>query len=145
MRDYNKEEQAMIEAYKGSVTQCNTHYAKDNKQATSKQGYGVSMTTAYTPIQVEGNEDVSCKDYDINIEYRSYGYEYAIKLADIALYRLLMKQDEKYQCTLKRFKKHIKRKARASANKDNISKNGTTKRKAYKKRERVVLPSSLNK
>jgi len=136
-------EAKMINEYLGTnnATKCATDYARDNKQATSKQGYGESMTTAFTPVTIECDEDTPIKDYDITISYVSIGWSNAMLLADKALYRKLMKQDDKFVRVLKRVKKHIKRKARAEANKDNVSKTGVTKRKAYKKRERVVLPS----
>ena len=141
MKKYTQEEQAMIEAYNGTVTQCKTDYAQDNTQGTCKSGYGDNMTTAYTMYIIE-DDNQAPSEYEPTIEYHSYGYESAMLHADMALYRKLMLQDHKFIKVLAKVKKHIKRKARAKANKNNVSTNGTTRRKAYKKRDRVVLPSS---
>lgn len=141
MRAYNKEEQELLAQYKGTVTQCKTDYAQDNKQANCKSGYGDNMTTAYT-MYITEDEEQAPSEYNPTISYHSFGYEHAMTMADIALYRKLMSQDEKFINVLAKVKKHLKRKARAKANKNNKSSNGNTRRKAYKKRDKAVLPSS---
>ena len=140
MKKYTQEEQAMIDNFSGVVVQCKTDYARDNKQATSKEGYGDNMTTAYTMYVIE-DDNQAPSDYEPTIEYHSYGYESAMLHADMALYRKLMLQDHKFIKVLAKVKKHIKRKARAKANKNNVSTNGTTRRKAYKKRPIPTLPT----
>ena len=118
-KETSLKEQDMINEYLGTSnpTKCPTDYARENKQATSKQGYGESMTTAFTPVSVECDEDTPISEYDITIEYVSVGWQKAMIEADKRLYRDLMMRDDKFKRVLQRVKKHIKRKARAKANK----------------------------
>ena len=143
MAGYTTKEQELIQGYAGTITKCPTAYNRENKQATHKSGYGDMMTTAYEMVVCSNGDDVAPSEYDMWVESKSYGYEHAMVLAEMELYTKLMKLDPKYMRVLSKVKKHIKRKARAKANKNNVSCKGTIKRKAYKKRDKVVLPSQV--
>lgn len=135
-----EKEANLIAEYRGSITIAPTQYSRENKQAPSKEGFGEMMSTSYSPYVIEDDEQL-IKEYNPTLEYHSYGYEYAMTLADISLYRKLMGNDPKFIKTLSKVKKHIKRKARISAN--HISKDGTKLYKSRQKRAIPKLPSQL--
>ena len=137
----------LLQEYKGTTTKCPTAYNKEDKGAGYKDKTGDSVSTAMTPITIYTDETgkVCSEDEGVpsSVVWRALSWEHTIILHEKILYNKLMKLDPKYIRVLSKVKKHIKRKARASANKDHKSKQGKTIQATHRKRPKVILPSSL--